>query len=55
MKRKNGSLTLHRETLRALNTQKLEPAVGLAYTARCQYSGYATCGTCMETCGTNYC
>ncbi len=55
MKKKCCALRLHRETLRALDPRTLEPAVGMVYTPRCQYSGYQTCGTCIETCGTNYC
>ncbi len=56
MKRKIGVLKLHRETLKALETLELEPAVGAYTTPRqCPWSGYQTCGTCVLTCGTNLC
>jgi hypothetical protein len=54
MKKQPKKLVLSRETLVDLETQ-LEKVAG-GYTARCQYSGYATCTTCDNfTCGTNYC
>ncbi len=56
MKRKSGHLKLHRETLKALDAQKLDPAVGGVTNPRvCTFSGYQTCGTCVLTCGTNLC
>lgn len=57
MKRRTGTLKLHRETLKALDTQVLEPAIGGLLTSPrvCTFSGYRTCGTCVLTCGTNLC
>ncbi len=56
MKRKNCTLKLNRETLQALDTRVLEPAVGGLTNPRvCTFSGYQTCGTCVATCGSNLC
>ena len=58
MKKKMKKLVLNRETVADLDQtieQKLGQVAGGAYTARCQYSGYATCLTCEATCTTNYC
>ena len=56
MKKKAAKkLSLHRETVAQLEKPELELAAGGAYTARCQYSGYGTCGTCESVCTTNYC
>lgn len=55
MKKKlTKKLSLHRETLVQLESD-LQLAAGGAYTARCTYSGYGTCGTCESVCTTNYC
>lgn len=49
-------LTLNRETLAHLEEQNLEQiAGGGSGPADCTFSGYRTCATCKNTCGTNYC
>ncbi|MEP7012279.1 MAG: hypothetical protein ABJC13_18305 [Acidobacteriota bacterium] len=56
MKRKSCALKLHRETLKALDSRTLEPAVaGVTGPKACEWSGYQTCATCGATCGTNLC
>lgn len=57
MKRKNPKIQLHRETLRALDSEILGPVVG-GYTQIpriCNPSGRLTCGSCQVTCTTSYC
>lgn len=55
MKKKlTKKLSLHRETLTQLEQPELQLAAGGA-TLRCEYSGYQTCATCGQTCGTNLC
>lgn len=53
MKKLVKKLVLNRETLVDLEENLQQVAGG--YTARCQYSGYITCGTCQGVCTTNYC
>jgi hypothetical protein len=53
MKKNTKKLVLNRETLVLLDNNLKDVAGGI--TLRCQYSGYATCGTCAATCGTNLC
>jgi hypothetical protein len=56
MTRKSCTLKLHRETLKALDTHTLEPALGgITGPKACTWSGYQTCQTCAQTCGTNLC
>ncbi len=55
MKKIVRTLTLHRETLRDLGAQAASLVEGGAFTARCEFSGRNTCGTCVFTCTTNYC
>ncbi|HJX26611.1 MAG TPA: class I lanthipeptide [Thermoanaerobaculia bacterium] len=47
-------LQLNRETLIQLEQAELRQVAGGA-TLRCEYSGYQTCATCGQTCGTNLC
>ena len=54
MKKTVKKMALNRETLVDLE-QSLVKVAGGEYTARCQYSGYWTCGTCESVCTTNYC
>jgi hypothetical protein len=53
-KAKSKKLVLNRETLVQLEEPNLALAAGGA-TLRCEYSGYQTCATCGQTCGTNLC
>ena len=54
MKKKDKKkLTLNRETLVSLEENL--PLVAGGATLRCEYSGYQTCATCGQTCGTNLC
>jgi len=49
-------LTLNRETLAHLEEQDLgQIAGGTSSPKICTFSGYQTCATCQNTCGTNYC
>jgi hypothetical protein len=49
-------LTLNRETLAHLEEQDLgQIAGGTSSPKVCTFSGYQTCATCQNTCGTNYC
>ena len=53
MKKTVKKMALNRETLVDLEQSLVKVAGGI--TLRCQYSGYATCGTCESVCTTNYC
>jgi len=57
MKKQTKKITLHRETLRALDALHFEAVVGGAVTQRpiCEFSGRNTCTTCVLTCTTNRC
>ncbi|HVG10507.1 MAG TPA: class I lanthipeptide [Thermoanaerobaculia bacterium] len=52
-KKEKKKLTLNRETLVSLEENLKQVAGGV--TLRCEYSGYKTCATCGQTCGTNLC
>jgi hypothetical protein len=51
---KTKRLVLCRETLVELDRLDLRQVDGGA-TALCEWSGRATCGTCVQTCTTNLC